>query len=261
MSETLPTVVVEPAPRAIGRPEPTPGIILRSLVFTAFLYLSMAVAGLVFWPVLLGPRAWAVAVARSWSASVMWGLKAICGVSIELRGLEYMPREGGFIAAKHFAMLDTIAPLVVLPDSAYVIKKELMKLPFWGWYVAKLDMLPIDRAGGSATLRAMVSGAQERMAAGRQILIFPEGTRKEPGEAPDYKPGVAGLYRELEVPCTLMATNSGLCWPAHGYLKFPGKVVFEFLPAIEPGLKRGAFMKVLEERLEAATDKLLVETR
>ena len=257
MSDTAPV----PAPGPIARPQPTAGVIAGSLVFTVWLYLSMAIYGLACLPALLGPRGWTMAAARAWARSILGALKLFCRITVEVRGREHMPTDGGFVAAKHFAMLDTIAPLLVLPDSAYVLKRELMKLPVWGSYVSKLDMLPIDREGGAKTLRAMVQGARERMAAGRQILIFPEGTRVEPGAAPDYKPGVAGLYRELATPCTPLATNSGLHWPAHGWLKFPGHVVFEFLPAIPAGLKRGAFMTELERTIEAGTNRLLAQDR
>ena len=262
MSEAAAVPASVPAPSGlIARPAPTAGVIAGSLVFTAWLYLSMALFGVLGLPALMGPRRWAVGLARLWAHIILGALKLFCGVTVEVRGAEHIPTAGGFVAGKHFAMLDTIAPLIVLPDSSYVIKSELMKLPFWGWFAAKLDMLPIDRAGGSKTLRALVHGARERMAAGRQILIFPEGTRVEPGAEPDYKPGVAGLYRELAVPCTPLVTNSGLHWPAHGYLKFPGHVVFEFLPPIPPGLKRGAFMTELERTIEAGTNRLLMQAR
>lgn len=248
------------APVAYLRPRPTPQVVLGSILFTAYMYLSMAVLGVLCSPILLGPRRWTLGLVKFWSRSVLGALRLLCGVSVEVRGREHMPAAGGFIAAKHFAMLDTIAPLEVLPDAAYVLKRELMRLPFWGWYTSKLDMLPIDREGGSKALRAMVTGARDRIADGRQVLIFPEGTRQEPGAAPDYKPGVAGLYRELEAPCTPLVTNSGLYWPAHGYLRFPGRVVFEFLPAIPPGMKRASFMAVLEDTIEAGSNRLLAES-
>ena len=248
----------EPARGAFARPKPTALIVVRSLVFTAWMYLTMAVVALVALPLLLGPRRWTWGLVRLWVRGVMGALRLFCGVTVEVRGREHMPAGGALIAGKHFAMLDTLAPLLVLPDSAYVLKRELMRLPFWGWYAGKLDMLPIDRAGGSGALRALTHGARARMAAGRQIVIFPEGTRTEPGAEPDYKPGVAGLYRELGAPCGLMATNSGACWPAHGFVRFPGRVVYEFLPPIPAGLKRAAFMTELQTRLETASTALLV---
>jgi 1-acyl-sn-glycerol-3-phosphate acyltransferase len=232
-----------------------------SLAFTAWMYLSMAVLALLCLPTLLLERRFARGAVRLWARGVLRAARLFCGLTVEIRGQEHMPRTGGFVAAKHFAMLDTIAPLEALPDAAYVLKQELMRLPFYGWYARKLAMLPVDREGGAAALRTMVAGARERMAAGRQIVIFPEGTRTEPGDPPDYKPGVAGLYRELTVPCTPLATNSGLVWPAHGVLRYPGVAVFEFLEPIPAGLKRGAFMTELEARIEAATARLLAEGR
>ena len=250
-----------PAPAAYARPTPTPAIILGSLAFTAWMYASMAAMAVVCLPTLIAPRRFALEVVRLWAAGVVGGLRLFCGVTVEVRGRENIPAEGGFVAAKHFAMLDTIAPMLVLPDSAYVLKRELMRLPFFGWYAKKLDMLPIHREGGAKTLRALVHGARDRIAAGRQVLIFPEGTRGEPGATPDYKPGVAGIYRELGAPCTPLATNSGLFWPAHGFLRFPGNIVFEFLPAIPPGLKRAAFMAQVQASIEDASTRLLNETR
>ncbi len=228
-----------------------------SLAFTAWLYGSMAVLGTVATPLLLFRRERAWSLVRVWVRGVLWGLRVFCGVRVEVRGREHVPAGAALIAAKHQSMLDTVAPLDLLPDPAYVLKRELMRLPFFGWWAAKLDMVPIDRAGGATALRAMTHAARDRLADDRQLIIFPEGTRQEPGAAPDYKPGVAGLYRELQAPCTPVATNSGLHWPPHGVLRFPGVVVYEFLPSIPPGLKRASFMAVLEDRIEDASTALL----
>ena len=240
-----------------ARPHATPIVVLRSLVFTAWLYGSMAVVATLASPLLLFARRRAWALVRLWVHGVLWGLRVICGVRVEVRGREHLPDGPALIAAKHQSMLDTIAPLAWLSDPAYVMKRELMRLPFFGWWAGKLDMLPIDREGGSNTLRALVHGARDRLADGRQIVIFPEGTRAEPGAAPDYKPGVAGLYRELGVACTPVATNSGMHWPPHGFLRFPGVVTYEILPAVPPGMKRASFMAVLEDRIEEASTALL----
>jgi 1-acyl-sn-glycerol-3-phosphate acyltransferase len=118
-------------------------------------------------------------------------------------------------------------------------------------------MIPINRDGGAGALRAMLSLAKTRVRENRQIVIFPEGTRTAPGTTGEYKPGVAALYRVLGLPCTPMATNSGVHWPAHGFLRRPGLVVYEFLEPLPPGLERDAFMRLLEERLEAASRALL----
>lgn len=239
------------------RPKAGAGVVVRSAVFTAWLYLSMAVLATAASPLLLLERRRAWGLVRVWVRGVLWGLRVLCGVRVEVRGREHLPAGPALVAAKHQSMLDTVAPLDLLPDPAYVLKRELMRLPFFGWWAAKLDMVPIDRAGHSNALRAMMHAARDRLADGRQMVIFPEGTRQEPGAAPDYKPGVAGLYRELGVPCVPVATNSGLHWPPHGFLRFPGTVVYEFLPAIPPGLKRASFMAVLEDRIEEASARLL----
>ena len=239
-----------------ARPPATARVWAGSLVFTAWLYLSMALMGTAALPLLLFSRERAWSVVRIWVRTVLWGARVFCGVHVEVRGREHVPAGAALVAAKHQSMLDAFAPLEVLPDPAYVLRRELMRLPFFGWWTAKLEMVPIDRGGGSTTLRAMMHAARDRLADGRQLVIFPEGTRQEPGAAPAYKPGVAGLYRELDAPCIPVATNSGLYWPAHGVLRYPGVVVYEFLPPIPPGLKRASFMAVLEDRIEEASSAL-----
>jgi 1-acyl-sn-glycerol-3-phosphate acyltransferase len=178
-------------------------------------------------------------------------------VKVEVRGLEHRPKGPALVAAKHQGMLDVIAPYTFLGEPCFVMKKELMVLPVFGWFSWKMKMIPVDRQAHAKALRQLVADARARLAEGRQILIFPEGTRTEPGVAGDYKPGVAALYRDLGLPCHLIATNSGQCWPAHGFLRKPGKVVFEFLEPIPAGLKRAEFMAELERRIETASRALL----
>jgi 1-acyl-sn-glycerol-3-phosphate acyltransferase len=136
-----------------------------------------------------------------------------------------------------------------------------MRLPILGWYAARAGMIPIDRGGGSKTVRALNAAVLDRLTHARQIVIFPEGTRQEPGAAPAYKSGVAGLYRDLAFPCTPMATNSGLFWPPKGLIRRPGLCIYEFLEPIPPGLKRGEFMRLLQERIETASAALLAESQ
>jgi 1-acyl-sn-glycerol-3-phosphate acyltransferase len=235
------------------------GSVVRSLVFMAWLYGLILVLGLLGAPLLLGPRAGIMWLVRLWTRLVLWGLDKIVGQRIEVRGLQYRPTGPALIAAKHLGMLDTIAPFAFLPDPCFVLKQELMKLPVYGWFVVKTDMLPINRGGGSQAVRDLSDAASARLANVRQIVIFPEGTRKEPGAPPKYKHGVAALYRDLQLPCTPMATNSGVLWPAHGFVRKPGVVVFEFLEPIQPGIHRGEFMRRLERRLEKASNALLAE--
>ncbi|MEO6338894.1 MAG: lysophospholipid acyltransferase family protein [Caulobacteraceae bacterium] len=237
--------------------KPTPLIVLRSLVFAVWVYGALLVVGLLFLPTLLGPPSLVMVPARLWTRLTAWGLKVIVGARIEVRGLEHRPAGAAIIAAKHQGMLDIVTPYHMVEQPCFVLKKELARLPLFGWYCTGLRMIPVDREAGSKALRALVHATRERIAEGRQIVIFPEGTRKPIGAAPDYKPGVAALYREMEMPVTPMATNSGECWPAKGFIRYPGVVVFEFLPAIPPGLKRAAFMVELERSIETASAALL----
>jgi 1-acyl-sn-glycerol-3-phosphate acyltransferase len=200
-------------------------------------------------------------VVRTWSRYVLFGLRWIVGLRVEVRGLERRPTGQGLIAAKHLGMLDTVAPFDFLPDPAFVLKKELMALPFYGWFARRAGMIPVDREAHARALKQLVRDSKQRLAEGRQIIIFPEGTRKRPGEAGDYKPGVAALYRELEAPCIPMATNSGLFWPAKGMDWKAGTAVFELLEPIPAGLKRAEFMRRLEDRIETATARLIEEGR
>ena len=230
---------------------------LRSLLFTLWLYLSMAIFAVGLSPALLMPHRYALGVAKLWARAVLFGLRWVAGVKVEFRGLENAPSGAALVASKHQGMLDIVALLAVLPDACFVMKKELMPLPFFGWFAWKKKMISVDRAGQARALKDMTRQARARLDEGRQIVIFPEGTRNAPGAPGDYKPGVAAIYRDLEGPCWPVATNSGVCWPAHGFRRHPGVVVFEFLEPIPAGLKRGPMMALLESRIEEASLRLL----
>jgi 1-acyl-sn-glycerol-3-phosphate acyltransferase len=225
-----------------------------------WLYGWIVMVGVFCSPFLLGPRAWAMKVIRAWAQIELWGLKVICGTRIEFRGLEYMPKGSGLVAGKHLSMLDTIAPFLVFSDPCFVLKEELTRVPFFGWFVNGAQMVPIIREDAAKALKQMVADTRNRLTDERQVIIFPEGTRSELHEPePQYKPGVAALYRDLDVPCALLATNSGQFWPAHGIKRYPGTVVFEFLPPLPAGLKRGEFMTQMKDRLEVASKALIAE--
>lgn len=234
-------------------------LVVRSLAFTVWLYGTVLFMGLAGLPTLVGPRRWALWWMRLWARSVMFGMRHLAGIEVEVRGLEHRPRGAALIAAKHQCMFDTVAPFIFFDDTCFVLKKELISIPVYGWYAARSGMIPVDRSAHSKALRNLVHAARDRLADARQIVIFPEGTRKAPGAEPDYKPGVAALYRELNGPCTPMATNSGVFWPPHGFMRRPGTIVFEFLPAIPAGLKRATFMAMLEDAVEDASNRLMAE--
>jgi 1-acyl-sn-glycerol-3-phosphate acyltransferase len=228
-------------------------MVLRSALFLLWFALLTLTLGLLFLPLLLLPAGAAIWLGRTWSRGMLWGLKMFAGLGMEVRGSP--PKGAVLVAAKHMSMWDTLALYVVLDRPGVVLKRELLSIPFYGWFLRKAAAIPIDRGGAASALRKMTRAAQAVMAQGRPVLIFPEGTRKKPGAPPDYKPGVAGLYGMLAAPCVPVALNSGLYW--RGFLKKPGTVVLEFLEPIPPGLPRGAFMAMLESRIETATSRLL----
>jgi len=234
-------------------------ILVRSLLFMIAFYAWSVFMALAMLPTVIAPRRWMIACFRFWGRGIYLMLAVICGIRVEVRGQHLIPQGAALVAPKHQCMFDVFSQFVWLPDSCWVMKKELMWIPFFGWYALKTRMIIVDREGHAAALKRMVKDALARFADGRQLVIFPEGTRGAPGAATDYKPGVAALYRELGVPCVPVATNSGVHWPAHGFLRKPGTIVFEFLEPIPPGLKRATFMETLKTRIETASNALLAE--
>jgi 1-acyl-sn-glycerol-3-phosphate acyltransferase len=232
---------------------------LRSFLFAVAFYAWSTILSLTMAPLLLGPWQWVAGGMKIWTQGTIWILRVVCGIVVEFRGLEHLPAGAVLIAAKHQCMFDTMGPLVVVENACYVMKRELTRIPFYGWFSEKTKMIVVDREGQAKALRGMLTEAKARAAQGRPVLIFPEGSRTAPGERTEYQPGVAGLYRTLGLPCIPMATNSGVHWPAHGFLRIPGTIVFEFLPAIAPGLSRETFMTTLKERVERASERLLSE--
>ena len=226
---------------------------LRSALFLVWFLVITAILSLIFLPVLALPRRATVWLARLWSRWTFWGLKVFAGIDWEIRGLP--PKGPVLVASKHMSMWDTLALYLALYEPAIVLKRELLRIPFYGWFLAKAAAVPIDRGAGASALRKMADTARKVLAEDRPILIFPEGTRKKPGAAPDYKPGVAGLYSMLGVDCVPVALNSGVHWT--GFLKRPGTIVLQFLEPIPPGLKRDAFMATLQNRIETATNAIL----
>ena len=228
-------------------------IFLRSALFLLWFACVTLVQGVLALPLLLAPRRVVARFCRVWAKSVLWGLKVFAGVDMRVTGA--VPQGPVLVASKHMSMWDTLAIYVVLGDPGTILKRSLLHVPFFGWYLGRSTAIPIDRAAGASALRALAKGAQAVLAQSRPVVIFPEGTRQKPGAPPAYKPGVAGLYGLLDVPCVPVALNSGRHW--QGFWKRPGTITLAFLEPIPPGLKRAVFMPILEERIETATNALL----
>jgi 1-acyl-sn-glycerol-3-phosphate acyltransferase len=234
-------------------------ILLRSILFNILFYLNVVLHLLIASPAMaMSPQA-VVGVAKQWGRVNLWLLRRICGLEVEWRGLEKIPPGGLIVASKHQSAWETFALLTILEDPIYVLKRELMWIPVFGWCMHRAGMIPVDRAAGRAALGAMTARVRDALGDRRQIIIFPEGTRRPAGAAPQYKFGVAFLYSDCDAPCVPIALNSGLYWPRRRFLRFPGKVRVEVLDPILPGLDRKAFFTELEQKLEAATARLIDE--
>jgi 1-acyl-sn-glycerol-3-phosphate acyltransferase len=230
--------------------------LLGAVLLAIWLFGSALTLGTLCLPLMLGPRRAAYIPIRLWAWGALGALRLLVGARVEIRGRENLPAGGCLVAAKHQGMLDILIAVLILPDPCIILKRELMWIPIFGWYAWKSRMIPIDRKGGPATVRQMGQAAAAAIAEGRQVLIYPEGTRTEPGAPPAYKRGVGVMYQELQAICAPMATNSGLVWPGHGMAKYAGRAVFEFLPPIRPGLPREAFMAQLQQEIETASTAL-----
>jgi 1-acyl-sn-glycerol-3-phosphate acyltransferase len=228
-------------------------LFLRSTLFSLWFATLTILMGIAALPLLLGPRKLAASFSGFWASSVLFGLRHIAGIRMRITGT--VPYGPFLIAAKHMSTWDTLAIYIVLGDPGIVLKRSLLRIPFFGWFLAKTAAIPIDRSAGSSALRSMTKTAQDVLGQGRPVVIFPEGTRQKPGAPPDYKPGVAGLYGQLGVACVPVAHNSGAHW--QGFWKHPGTITLAFLEPIPPGLKRAQFMPMLEERIEDTTRSLL----
>lgn len=226
---------------------------LRSALFMLWFAVVTVLLAILCLPLLVLPRAGTVRLGRLWSQATLWGLKVFAGLDMRVTGK--VPHGPVLVAAKHMSMWDTLALHLLLGDPGIVLKRELLAIPFYGWYLARAAAIPIRREAGARALRTMTAGARAVLKQQRPVLIFPEGTRRKPGAAPAYKPGVAGLYAMLDVPCVPVALDSGVYW--RGFRKYPGTITLAFLEPIAPGLKRGPFMALLEQRIEQATTALI----
>jgi 1-acyl-sn-glycerol-3-phosphate acyltransferase len=234
-------------------------VIIRSVLFNVLFYLNLLVLMCLALPTLVLPRRAILEVVRFWARSNSWLLRIVCGVTFELRGLDKIPPGPLLIAAKHQSLWETFALVPLFADPAFILKRELMWLPFFGWFARKAQMIPVDRGARSQALAAIGVRAKIELARNRQIVIFPEGTRRPPGAVPSYKYGVVHLYAECGVACLPIALNSGLFWPRRSLRRYPGTIVAEFLEPIEPGLEKQVFFEHLQQTIETATARLIEE--
>jgi 1-acyl-sn-glycerol-3-phosphate acyltransferase len=239
---------------------PSYSIVARSILFNALFYVNLIAHLIVALPTFALPYPCLRVFIRSYAMTSLWLLRVVCGTKVEWRGAEKIPKGPCIVACKHQSLWETFSLYAVLNDPVYVLKRELMWIPLFGWYMRKAGLIPIDRSAGMAALGRMTGRARNTLAAGnRQIVIFPEGTRRPPGATPDYKTGIVYLYGKAGVPCVPIALNSGLYWPRRSLLRLPGTVVAEILDPIAPGLDNDAFFALLQSGIEETSARLVRE--
>lgn len=232
---------------------------IRSLLFNIFGFLWTIFMAFLALPHLWRPRLSMVRHAERWERGLQWLLRRLVGLDYEVRGAERLPKGGVIYAVKHQSAWDTITAHLLVEDPAIALKQELTKVPIFGQCLLHAGMIKIDRGQGTRALRSLIDRAREAIERGSPILIYPEGTRTPPGEKKPYHPGVAALYKQLDLPVIPVALNSGLYWGRRSFAKRAGTILVEFLDPIQPGLDRKTFMAELEHRIEGATDRLITE--
>ncbi|MGC4026118.1 MAG: 1-acyl-sn-glycerol-3-phosphate acyltransferase [Mesorhizobium sp.] len=233
-----------------------------SVVFNVLFYLSLIVQMILWTPFyFLSPRKVAWIVPKFWANSSLWLHDVVTGTHREITGMENLPQGSFILAPKHQSFWDVLAFFPYLDDPLYILKRELRWIPMFGWYIMKMRMIPVNRGHRSKALRQVVQATKDELARNpRQLIIYPEGTRRPPGAEPAYKWGIVELYNQLNLPVVPVAHQAGLFWPRRKFLRYPGTIRAEFLPAIPPGLEKEEFMRRLVGETEQAADRILLET-
>lgn len=232
---------------------------LRSKLFDLFMVLWTVLLGtatpiLMLWGHVGAIRAYSI----FWARGIAWGISNIVGLKYEIKGS--LPNRSGplIVISNHQSMWETIILATMIPNVTFVAKKELTRVPIFGWYMKKFPMIMIDRSTGRSALSEIISKSSEAVAKGHSILIFPEGTRIAPDETKKYHYGVAALYDKLQIPALTIAHNSGCFWNDEYYMKYNGTVTLRFIETIEPGMKTADFFRRIEESINTEK-KLLVD--
>ena len=231
-------------------------MMFRSLAFYTLLSLWTIFLGLIFLPLLFFPSKYLYQPTRIWIKIIFFLLKFTCNITHEIQGFENIPPHAVIIASKHQSAFETLALFYYIPNAIFIHKKQLFLIPVFGQYLKKINMISIDRDGRASTIRNMLKHAKNKILSGASIIIFPEGTRKNPGSTPDYKTGFIGLYKELNTEILPIAVNSGKFWPKNTIVKKAGHITIKILPLIKSGLDRKTVLSEVQERIERASNKL-----
>lgn len=238
-------------------------LFFRSSLFQILFYVGTFLMMVICSPVLVLPRKWGWWVVPMWSRMNLLLLRFIVGLKVELRGQENIPKgkTGYIVASKHQSVWETFGLIGSFPDPTFILKRELRWIPVFGWYTAKFRQIPINRGQRAVALAKMMEDAREAIDEGRQILIFPEGTRRPVGGDPKYKFGISHLYKDLQCPVLPVALNAGLYWPRQSWMLYPGTVIVEFLPPLPSGLEPTDFHRRLVGAIEGSCSQLYEDAR
>ena len=235
-------------------------IAVRSLLFNILFYLNLITLMIVGLPTMFAGPKGVIRLAKIWGVTSLWLLKHVVGLDVEYRGLENIPAGGFIVAPKHQSIWETFALLPLFSNFTFILKRELTWIPVFGWYLIAARQIAINRSNGAAALAEATRRAAEEISSGRQVFIFPEGTRRPAGAEPAYKSGVANIYDATRANCLPIALNAGLFWPRRSFLRQSGTVLVQVLEPIKPGLDKQDFLNDLTERIETATNQLISES-
>ncbi len=235
-------------------------IYIRSILFQVIFYTWTLLVSVLGLPVLLFPPMATIYIGKIWAGGTLLILWFICGIRYRVEGGGFITDSPLIIASKHQSAWETILFYLLCKRPCFVLKRELRNIPLFGWYIMSARSIALDRGKGVSALKRLIAQAKERLAEGRQIVIFPEGTRVRVGEKKPLQPGIAAIYEKAGVPVVPMALNSGMFWPRNSLLKKPGMITVKFLPPIPPGLNRREFIPRLERDIQETSERLVEES-
>jgi len=232
-------------------------MVIRSILFYVLLALWTIFMGIICFPYLLVSYQYLRKPVNIWIKGIFKLLQTICNITYEIRGRENIPSYAVIVASKHQSAFETFALFYHINNSIFIHKRQLFLIPIFGQYLKKINMISINRSEGTIAMRKMLKQTKQKIQQGKSIIIFPEGTRKKPGENPDYKTGIAGIYKNLETEVLPVAVNSGQFWPKNIIIKKSGKIIIKFLKLIPSQLEKSEFLKKIESVIEEETNKII----
>jgi 1-acyl-sn-glycerol-3-phosphate acyltransferase len=239
----------------------TPLLLIKSLAFNITFFAWAFISAILFIPFFIISTRASQKIGKPWAIVSLFLARIFCGIKYEIRGRENIKNTPVIYASKHQSAWDTLIFHLLLPRIAFVLKKELLRLPFWGWYLWRMKMIAIDRAAGASSIKQLIRDSKIAIADNRPIVIFPEGTRKKPNATPDYHAGITAMYSSLGIPVVPVALNSGIYWGKNAFFKKSGTIIIEFLPPIPAGLPKKEFIARLQNEIETASNKLIEESK